>query len=106
MGPVSDNVGWDFLSYSNRTPTHHQHAVSISRDELLDQYRSGVSLGGGSRIMFAHRSLILQVNADAASVIAIQWFEHHWIPYFDSSRQSSFLVPDLDGPRNRNSRVT
>src|ERR1700730_7757878 len=105
MGPITNNVGWDFLSHSNRAPTHHQQSVSISRDELLNQYRAGVCLGGGSWIMFAHGSLILQVHADAAPVVAIQWFEHHWIPDFGSSRQSRFLIPDLDGPRNRNSRV-
>src|SRR5882762_9302518 len=105
MRPVPNNVRWDFLSYSNRAPTHHQHSVSISGDELLDQYRTGVSLGGSSWIMFAHGTLILQVNANAASVIAIQGFQHHRIPDFDSSRQSSSLIPDLDGLRNRNSRV-
>src|SRR6202022_878835 len=102
MGPLTNNVGRELPSHSHRAPAHHQPSVSISRDELLDQYRAGVGLGGGFWIMFVHRSLILQVHADAAPVIAIQWFEHHWIPYFGSRRQSGFLIPDLDGPRNRN----
>ncbi len=75
VGPVADDVGGHPLGDRRDLAVDDQAAVVLAEDQRLDDHPAASRLSLGDREGGAYVLLVLQVEADASAVVAVERFE-------------------------------